>query len=589
MSKKILGLLLALCLVIGLLPMATFAEANPAKINFSYAIDYPNLGKHEVAAGSTTYLKMNADKKPVLGSATDWCVKFEYPTEGAATLTLKDVDMSGQIGFIIGHYFSSYKDTNVVTCEVPINVVLEGTNKMKVTHGNLGAFDFYTKGAVTFSGTGSLEINANRRYSSGGAGNIHAAGSLTFDGVNVDLVSPDDYSYADGIVAENGNVTIKNGAKVTVTSIEDKVATDFGGSTDNNETLKYGVNVKAGDLVVENSALEINAYIYGTMLNVSGKVQFKNSDIVLANQKATSLFSANNLELTYANGFKAVTNTQGCSWDKDALVLKAGNTKDHTEADFATNITDVTTLKYLKITHNCAAAADDKDCTTPTNCATCGKEMAAAQTAHNLPADDGDCTTAVKCQNAGCEYVSVEAKAAHVAGADDGDCTTAVKCTNPNCTKDAVEAKQHTPGTRTDCSVAANCTVCGKEAIPAGQHGGGTATCKDKAKCATCGQEYGELGACAPAVDDGDCTTAIKCTVCGKETTPAKTAHAYTDNKDASCNNEGCTKTRVIEADKPGTNGSPATGDVSILLSAAVALASAASVAGITLIRKKEN
>jgi len=124
-----------------------------------------------------------------------------------------------------------------------------------------------------------------------------------------------------------------------------------------------------------------------------------------------------------------------------------------------------------------------------------------------------------------------------------------------------VEAKQHTPGTRTDCSVAANCTVCGKEAIPAGQHSGGTATCKTKAKCATCGKEYGELGACAPAADDGDCTTAIKCTVCGKETTPAKTAHAYTDNKDASCNNEGCTKTRVVETPNDGTNGSPATGD----------------------------
>ena len=585
MSKKIIGLLLALCLVIGLLPVVTLAEANPAKIAFTYANTYANLGKKEVNAGSTTYLKMSAEKYFTTGSATDWCVKFEYPTEGAATLTLKNVDLSAACGLIIGNYFSSYNATNNVTCEVPINVVLEGTNKMRATDYHNGALSFYTKGAVTISGTGTLEVNSNARYSDSGCGNIHAAGSLTFDGAKVDLISPDDYSYADGIVAENGNLTIKNGAKVTVTSIEDKVATDFGGAKDNNETLKNGIMVKNGDLVVENSTLEINAYIYTKMLNVSGKVQFKNSDIVLANQKSTSIFSANNLELTYANGFKAVTNTQGCSWDADNKVLKAGNTTNHTEADFATNITDVTTLKYLKITHNCAAAADDKDCTTATVCATCGKEMAAAQTAHNLPTDDGDCTTAVKCQNEGCEYVATEAKAAHVAGADDGDCTTAVACTNPGCTKNAVEAKSHTPADRTSCDVAANCTVCGKEAIPAGQHAGGTATCKAKAKCATCGQEYGELGACAPAADDGDCTTAVKCSVCGKETTPAKTAHAYTNDADTTCDNAGCTKTREVS----GTNGSPATGDVSILLTAALALSSAASVAGITLIRKKEN
>ena len=101
--------------------------------------------------------------------------------------------------------------------------------------------------------------------------------------------------------------------------------------------------------------------------------------------------------------------------------------------------------------------------------------------------------------------------------------------------KDAIKAKDHTPGTRTDCSKDTLCTVCNKVAVAAGTH--------------------------TPAADDGDCTTAIKCSVCQTETTKAKDAHAYTDNTDASCNNAGCTKTRVVETPKPGTNGSPATGD----------------------------
>ncbi len=57
---------------------------------------------------------------------------------------------------------------------------------------------------------------------------------------------------------------------------------------------------------------------------------------------------------------------------------------------------------------------------------------------------------------------------------------------------------------------------------------------EDPANCTTC----------TPAADDGDCTTAIKCSVCGKETTAAKTAHAYTNGADTSCDNAGCTKTR---------------------------------------------
>ncbi len=70
------------------------------------------------------------------------------------------------------------------------------------------------------------------------------------------------------------------------------------------------------------------------------------------------------------------------------------------------------------------------------------------------------------------------------------------------------------------------CAECGYACT----HTGGTATCKDKAKCEVCGKEYGELAAHKPEADDGDCTTAIKCSVCGEVATEAKEDHTYGDD-----------------------------------------------------------
>ena len=64
------------------------------------------------------------------------------------------------------------------------------------------------------------------------------------------------------------------------------------------------------------------------------------------------------------------------------------------------------------------------------------------------------------------------------------------------------------------------CTVCNTEVsretvtdAATGAHAGGSATCKELAKCATCGQEYGELGDHTPGAA-ATCTTAQTCTVC---------------------------------------------------------------------------
>lgn len=93
------------------------------------------------------------------------------------------------------------------------------------------------------------------------------------------------------------------------------------------------------------------------------------------------------------------------------------------------------------------------------------------------------------------------------------------------------------------------CSVCGVEA-PEGKetHSGGSATCKDLAKCEFCDMAYGELGAHGDTEikdkKDATCTTEgytgdTYCKVCDAElekgTAIAKTAHTYEDGKCKIC------------------------------------------------------
>ncbi|MBO5526099.1 MAG: InlB B-repeat-containing protein [Clostridia bacterium] len=87
--------------------------------------------------------------------------------------------------------------------------------------------------------------------------------------------------------------------------------------------------------------------------------------------------------------------------------------------------------------------------------------------------------------------------------------------------------KDHEPNADDgDCTTAITCSVCGTVTTAANAtHTGGTATCEHKAECTVCGKEYGNLANHIPNADDGDCTTAITCSVCGTVTTAANATH----------------------------------------------------------------
>ncbi len=85
-----------------------------------------------------------------------------------------------------------------------------------------------------------------------------------------------------------------------------------------------------------------------------------------------------------------------------------------------------------------------------------------------------------------------------------------------------------------DCTTAVNCSICGKETTPAGVHTpeADDGDCTTEVKCLYCGTVTTPAKNHTPEADDGNCTTAVKCTQCGTITTPAKNHTPEADDGD---------------------------------------------------------
>ncbi len=170
-------------------------------------------------------------------------------------------------------------------------------------------------------------------------------------------------------------------------------------------------------------------------------------------------------------------------------------------------------------------------------CASCNHSYTTDKTSakgHTPAADDGDCTTATLCTV--CGEIAIDAP--HADHAWDNACDT--DCNNSGCNK--TRTASHTPNPDDgNCETAITCSVCGVETTAAKQHTF-TNACDKTCNNADC--LHTRTITHMLEADDGDCTTAIICSVCKEEVTPAK-QHTFTNACDATCNNSGCNHTRT--------------------------------------------
>ena len=574
MKKRILGLALVLVMLISLLPLTALAD-DPTIPMPKLTISYPNDGDvaectKAFADDTPSYIGFQADADrgmiPVILDTkpqdTNGYIEFLFK-DGVLNVLIDSVnyDFIDVIGEETANkgvgQFIHVTNNDGYTKAFDTVITLKGNS---VFDGIKAGMTFATEGNLTVTGDGSLTINTTEASSKCFA--LEGTGNLTILNTTLKLnfrTSTEDVVYSTGsvygiyctkdILIEGSEVEVHSGKK-------------------GNPIRSYEANV-----VVKNSDL-IAELTSGSKYVVHSKdpVVFENSNVTLiaaTGNKGHSLEKAPSIIGTYSAQWFSykITGEESTLKDYAAMGYVAGDTwKQGTTAG--------TSYNYFKLVHKCEQpATDDGNCETALTCA-CTKTVYVPAKQHIAGEGKDDCTKDTMCGNPGCtQKYADKLGEAHVAAADDNDCTTDILCSNPDCTQVVTKGAAKHAWDRPDCSVDGACTTPGcTQTVAAGVHTGGTATCKAKAKCDECGDEYGELGACAPAADDGDCTTDIKCSVCGKTTTAGEAAHKYTDKNDATCDNAGCTNTRKVE----GTE-NPKTGDNSAIAVVAALMVTAAA------------
>lgn len=152
-------------------------------------------------------------------------VKFDY-TGDVATLTLKNATIKNVLGLTLGGNYKPYAQSTTTTSHAThYRVVLIGENSIQATGSAYGALDFITTGDVTIMGDGSLTLTSDKSSGSTNFGGVMTSyGNIILDNANVNIVLPETYGKAHGIVSIGGDITVKGG-NLNITGYDDPTTT----------------------------------------------------------------------------------------------------------------------------------------------------------------------------------------------------------------------------------------------------------------------------------------------------------------------------------------------------------------------------
>lgn len=207
MKKRILSLLLAMCLVIGLLPVIALAEdAAPVEATSTLTVTTGNNDaviqwKPELAEGmAPVYAKTTAEGALVLEGATaaDYNLKAEWPVGGKPTLTMKGATLANDT---INPDDKDGIEHNVypvisITGNADFQILLVGTNVINTNHasGELTMSASRAPYGISANNTGALtitspDLNADTLLidAAGGVGIYKSYANLYIDHANVTI------------------------------------------------------------------------------------------------------------------------------------------------------------------------------------------------------------------------------------------------------------------------------------------------------------------------------------------------------------------------------------------------------------------
>ena len=358
MKRTLIGILLVVCLVVGLLPITALAD-NTAKIMIMASQELSvteggapaYLKNKEVdlankADGSTTFKGWTQEP----GDKSNWNVKFEWPQGGIPTVTLKDAkfdyydnttetyayvkDSSGNLVSTANRTTQDIEGSTmggteknllvgaimpVKGCNIDLKVVLKGNNMVETGAGFVHAdmtvkenFDEYMAGTyndyyfknLTFVGEGE-----NKTVVDGGGIGIHTKGGydVSFENVNLDISTTVKGSNAIPIHVTEGNLTITGGHLKVKNMNNIAVWTKNGGDI-----------IINGDITVENklSSTSGASGIYakkGEVIVNGGKIVGTGHNCPIFNALDAVIINGGDLKLTSA--YYAIYPTPGAKFE----------------------------------------------------------------------------------------------------------------------------------------------------------------------------------------------------------------------------------------------------------------------------------
>jgi len=235
MNKKLIGLLLALCLVIGLLPAMAIADsgdlATPYVLKFGYAsyelkkYDTPVYIKNSAVDTYDTDQNAFTAYVPAAGTASNWSAKLEWKSgEAGPTLTLngfKYDEFNNEKGLwrYRGEGYPSTEEaqTTAITthASAPLTIVITGEDSLIETK-----FGIPFNNALTIKSEGAAKLDMN--LMSGGINGASGCG-LTID-ANLDVDVASYYSSTMMVVGTTAADITINGGNINLTGTTSLVA-----------------------------------------------------------------------------------------------------------------------------------------------------------------------------------------------------------------------------------------------------------------------------------------------------------------------------------------------------------------------------
>ncbi|MBQ7025491.1 MAG: hypothetical protein IJN31_02685, partial [Peptococcaceae bacterium] len=278
MKRRILSLLLALCMVLSLLPATAFAaeteETTEPLFKLAWGTVAWDVYPDSVYYATTTSLTSAVDNGTTNPGDNVWTVKLDT-TGDVPTLTLR----GAKYGSIVsGDNYSLIIGEKTKPVDGDFNIVIEGD--CQIPGGSRNAVALYIDGTTTISSTtgGKLTVSSNstsqysglcglgkgdlyfkdvnviasikaNRTNDGAAYGIKNVGNIVIDGGSVTFTA---YGNIDtGVYSSAGNITVKNFAKVSAVTGADKAVPGY-------EATKRYVLRAAGNISIESAFVEMN-------------------------------------------------------------------------------------------------------------------------------------------------------------------------------------------------------------------------------------------------------------------------------------------------------------------------------------------